>query len=241
MQKMRSQRKQPKQFKTYVKNGRKKYKRTNRKTFSDFINQSTCGRRGQNPLIKPFDFDKAAMDYKILHSRRKFVDTPLLQALTSAREFGSKETVELLIKEWNADVHDLNQRGRNCFLWAALGGNPDIMRYLHSIDANLCKGKDEDGDTALTLASCYGSKETVELLIKEFNADVHELGYRGQNCFLRAVVGQKYDIMRYLYSVDPDLCHQQTQDGSTALSLARKINSKNTEKYLIREFNCWKW
>ena len=58
--------------------------------------------------------------------------------------------------------------------------------YLHSVYENLCKGKDESGNTALNLASSFASKEIVELLIKEFNVDIHELGYKGRSCFLRA-------------------------------------------------------
>ena len=34
----------------------------------------------------------------------------------------------------------------------------------------VCNGKTEDGTTALTFSSQFGSKEAVELLIKEFNA-----------------------------------------------------------------------
>merc|ERR1711972_1063132 len=99
-------------------------------------------------------------------------------ALTLASRYGSKETVELLIKEFNADIHELGFDGRNCFLMAAEGGKLDSMKYVHSIDKNLCKRIDKYGQTALTLAIYYGSKETVELLIEEYNADIHALGYK---------------------------------------------------------------
>ena len=141
-------------------------------------------------------------------------------ALTLASRFGSKETVELLIKEFNADIHELGFQGRNCFLSAASGDKHETMRFLHSIDGYLCKGKDKNGDTALTLASKFGSKETVELLIKEFNADIHELGFNHRNCFLCAAGGDKHETMRFLHSIDGNLCKGKDKNGVTALALA---------------------
>ena len=58
--------------------------------------------------------------------------------------------------------------------------------YVLPIRKRTFKGRDNNGDTALTLAGALGSKETVKLLINEFNADVHELGAYGRNCFLIA-------------------------------------------------------
>ena len=54
--------------------------------------------------------------------------------------------------EFKADIHELSFHGTNCFLGASEGGKHDTMKYLHSIDENLCKGKDKEGDTALTSA-----------------------------------------------------------------------------------------
>ena len=84
--------------------------------------------------------------------------------LTWACEFSEVGTVKILFAEFNADICELGFRRRNLFLKAAKGGKIDTMRFLHKIDKNLCKGKDREGDTALNLASLFGSKETVEVL-----------------------------------------------------------------------------
>ena len=55
-------------------------------------------------------------------------------------------------------------------------------------------------DTALTLASEYGSKETVEYLITELKVDVRETGHQERNCFLNAALGGKIETLEYLYS-----------------------------------------
>ena len=140
----------------------------------------------------------------------------------------------MLIKEFNADIHKLGFKGRNCFLRAVLGNKIDTIRFLHKIDKNLCKGKDEYGHNALTLASCYGSKETVEVLIKEFNADIHEVGYKGQNCFIQAARAGKIDTMRFLHKIDENLCKVKDNDGKTAFDHVTKETCS-----LLTELNIW--
>ena len=60
---------------------------------------------------------------------------------------------------------------------------------MHSIDKTFCEAKDDNDDTALTLASRLDLKETVELLINGCNVDIHQTGYYGRNCFLTAAIG----------------------------------------------------
>ena len=137
-------------------------------------------------------------------------------ALTLAARFGLKKIVDFLIEDFNADIRKLGFDGRNCFLHAAVAGNHETMKYLHTIDENLFKEKDKNENTALTLASYFGTKETVKLLIKEFNADIYERGSKGRNCFLQAVLGGKHDTMRYLYKNDENLCKGKDGDGDTS-------------------------
>ena len=155
--------------------------------------------------------------------------------LTRASAYSEAETVKILFAEFNADIYELGFRGRNLFLRATEGDKIDTMRYLHKIDENLCKGKDKEGDTALTLASKFGSKETVEVLIKEFNADIHELGLNGQNCFLRAATGGKIDTMRFLHKIDKNLCKGKDYDGRSMYVLS----SKSYSIFNILQFDIW--
>merc|ERR1712159_191079 len=121
------------------------------------------------------------------------------------------------------------------------------MRYLHSVDESLCKGKDEDGYTALALAIEYCSKETVELLITEFNADIHKLSYNGRNCVHCAVIYEEdlceydeedeydiqkiQDILKLLHSIDDSLFRVKDLDGKTAFDLG----SRWMKKFMIDE------
>ena len=130
-----------------------------------------------------------------------------------------KVLLDFCAEKYNAGIHKLGPKGRNCFLQATISPyystdeRYGILRYLHSVDENLCKGKTEDGYTALTLASEFGSKEIVELLIEEFNADINELGSEGRNCFLCAASGGKLDTMNYLHSKDENLWKEKDHGG----------------------------
>ena len=59
--------------------------------------------------------------------------------------------------------------------------------------------------TVLTIASCFGTKEIVELLIDHFKVDITETGFLYSNCFLTAVLGGKIETMKYLHSIDDKL------------------------------------
>jgi len=154
-------------------------------------------------------------------------------ALTLASKFGFKETVELLINEFGVDIYETGFRGRNCFLSAAEEGNIDIIKYLHCIDENLCRAKDEDSQTSLTLACRSASKETVELLLDVIKVDIYETGFRGRNCFLSAAEGGKFDTMQYLFSKNKNLCREKDEENDTALTLASRSGTKETVEFLI--------
>ena len=77
------------------------------------------------------------------------VETQILTVLTLASGFGAKNVVELLINKFNVDETINGFGGRNCFIAATIGNKHDNMSLLHSVNSSLCKGKDEDGVTAL--------------------------------------------------------------------------------------------
>ena len=83
-------------------------------------------------------------------------------------KFGSKETVELLIKEFNADFYAVDDSGRNCFLCAASAGKVDTMKYLNLLDNQMYRAVDNDGKNALALAEAGGHREAIIFLFEEF-------------------------------------------------------------------------
>ena len=47
--------------------------------------------------------------------------------------------------------------------------------------------RDDERDTALTLAAYFADKDTVQFLIEEIGMNPTETGFQGRNCFLSAV------------------------------------------------------
>ena len=131
-------------------------------------------------------------------------------ALIHACSKGSKEAIEVLIGEFKVDIHKVGKGRLNCFLTAVYYGQHDILTYLHSIDEDLHKKVDNNGYSALLIASQYGYLKTVELLIQNFNADVYKVNLRGMNSFHLAVTTGKLDILKYLHSTDESLCRATT-------------------------------
>ena len=68
-------------------------------------------------------------------------------------------------------------KSQNCFHAAVAGGNLENMNYLHSLDPNLCKMKDNSGQTALMVANEYGETKTL------FRKQIHLFPYQTNYCF----------------------------------------------------------
>ena len=171
-----------------------------------------------------------SIDNQLCEERDENGDT----VLTLASGFGKTETVKLLIEDLKVNINSFSLNGQNCFLRAAHEGKHNTMRYLHSVDLNLCKATDREGNTALILASKFGLKETVELMIKEFDANIQEIDASGRNCFLVAAKADKVDTIRYLYSIDKTLCKRKDEDSNNVLTLASEHASAETVKLLIQ-------
>ena len=161
-----------------------------------------------------------------------------ISALTMTSIMGSPETAKLLINEFNANIHEIGHLGHNCFAAAAEGGNHDMMKYLYSVDDTLSKAKNANGDTVLSLVCCYGPKETVQLLIDEYDADIHDLNNNGQNCFLKAATSHldRTEVFEYLFSVDDSLWKARDKDGKSVFSLAAESSEpfEYNREYLIK-------
>jgi ankyrin repeat protein len=158
--------------------------------------------------------------------------------LTLASSLGFHFTVAILIKDYKMSVKEGGYRGRNCFLRAAENEKHETMRYLHKyIDKSLCNARDEDGNTALTLACFFGLEETVKLLIEELKIDINANATNGRNCFLSAVSGGNIEVMGYLHSVDKNLCKGKDDNGNTALHCAVEHGWFEVTRILVEEYN----
>ena len=156
-------------------------------------------------------------------------------ALTLAVQFAELETVQFLVEKIELDINEIDLRGRNCFLIAAERGKIKIMRYLNFRNSELKNSKDNDYETALTLAVRFADFETVKFLIEEIEIDINQTGRNGRNCFLEAAYEKKNDIMRYLNSRNSGLKNAKDDYNNTALTLAVHSADTATVQFLIEE------
>merc|ERR1712178_422491 len=71
------------------------------------------------------------------------------------------------IMSFKPKLHVTGIKGRNCIQSAVLGGKTDTLEYLHSLDNSLRYHKDNDGNTAMTLAVLHSNLETVKCLVEK--------------------------------------------------------------------------
>ena len=136
----------------------------------------------------------------------------VLNVLTIACWFASKEMVEMLILDFKLNLKEPGIAGLSCFAHAVCGNKHETMKYLNSLNPKLCQEMINDyfGASALMLASQFSDIETIKLLIDEYNEDIKKLDSEGRNCFHWAVYGEKTDNMKYLHSLDPNLWKNRT-------------------------------
>ena len=118
-------------------------------------------------------------------------DGPCRTALTLAGANGTLSAVKLLIERYKVSVQDTGRDRRNVFHTATLGGKTDTMMYLGYNFPELINARDDRNETALTLASEFGSLQVVRLLIERLEVNVQETGSYGRNAFLKGGVGKR--------------------------------------------------
>jgi len=218
-----------------------------------------CGNKESvQVLIEEFNFNPASAEYKgrnaFLNAAstgkietvcylNEIIDDAVKQArdinnnsaLILAARSGNKETVQYLIEELKFNPADSGYAGGNTFLHAAASGKIETLRYLNEIVGNAVKqARDDQNDSALTLAARYGNKETVKFLIEDLNFDPAYTGYNGRNAFLKAAEGGKIEILRYLNErVDDAVKQVRDDDNESATTLARLAGHEEIVQFLI--------
>jgi ankyrin repeat protein len=202
------------------------------------LNVSDVDFLGRNSFLSAVEGSKIetlrylnSKDPTLKNARDNVGDTALRLASWSA----NKETVQFLVEEMGLNISDVGFLGRNSFLAAVVGSKIETLRYLNSKDPTLKNARSYYGDTALTLASKYANKETVQVLVEEMGLTISAVGFNGRNSFLRAASRGKIETLRYLNSKDPNLKHARDDNRDTALTLASQFANTETVQVLVED------
>ena len=110
-------------------------------------------------------------------------------------------------------------------------GNADSVRNLakSGVDVNAV---DENGDTAVVIASANGHKEAVSALI-EFGADINQSDGKGETAIAAAIRAQDSEMVKTLYEKGADL-NQAVKSGETPLMLASQLGLGEIAQFLTQ-------
>ncbi|MHA7841004.1 MAG: ankyrin repeat domain-containing protein, partial [Gammaproteobacteria bacterium] len=106
---------------------------------------------------------------------------------------------------------------------AAGQGQLEVLKFLEGQGADI-HAVDEDGDTALHLASAVsGDVLTVSWLLGLEGCDIESRGQYGRTAFLLAAGQGQLEVLKFLQGQGADI-HAVDEDGNTALHLASAVS-----------------
>ena len=118
------------------------------------------------------------------------------------------------------------------FLEAAKSGDLESIQRLLAKGINLNTTNDE-GDTALNLASSYSKLNVVKYLV-EHGADIHKIDKRGDSVFHNAALADCTKIATYLVEQGAEI-NKPNNEGETALHLAALYGHFHIVKHLVEQ------
>ena len=140
-----------------------------------------------NMLLSQPAIDKALVD--------NYGDTPLHEAIVK----GTSEIIDVLLdKVEDESLIKPNQRGFNCFQYAALKGNMYALQKMTQKYPQLACIPKADGFTPLSVAALNGHHEVVRFLLEIEHTNLLALNHRGQNCLHCAVDQGHVEVVEML-------------------------------------------
>jgi ankyrin repeat protein len=118
-----------------------------------------------------------------------------IEKITAAPESEYERTIQGLLSA-NANVNPITDRGESPLMFAAAGGNPDIVRALVRRGAKI-NAQDRDGVTPLMMSVAGGNLDTVRLLL-ENGADVNAISKHGGSALIFAEAQKRKEIAALL-------------------------------------------
>ena len=154
-------------------------------------------------------------------------------ALMSASRRGFSKIVKMLL-EHGADVNALSNFGKTALMLTTdpIRGNDDdrakTVKILLDYKADVNIQNNENGSTALMIASRFGYSTIVKMLL-EHGADVNEKDNNGSTALILSVINDNVETVKMLLDNKADV-NIQSNSGSTALIYAADSDDESSEK-----------
>jgi hypothetical protein len=103
-----------------------------------------------------------------------------MPGLLDAAFGGHLAEIQRLIRE-GANVHEVDDSGRNALMGAAVFGHTPVVQWLLETAEARIADTDQRGSTALSLAATYGRHSTVQWLLEEGGAKITDESFSKQS------------------------------------------------------------
>lgn len=148
-----------------------------------------------------------------------------------AAQDGKLNILRYFIEQLHANASGVNSMGRTAFMNAAKAGHVETVKYLLQ-RGSIYKTKDNDGNSAIHLASQDGKLLVVKYFLEQLGADVNAQGAIGRIPLMNAAEGGSLETFNYLLT-NGGYYEARDKEGSTALHLAARGGRLNIVKHLI--------
>ncbi|HET9646525.1 MAG TPA: ankyrin repeat domain-containing protein, partial [Burkholderiaceae bacterium] len=183
---------------------------------------------GANPCLEDV-FGKTSLDRAVLAADVNIVNAiseymtdigggtrAFSAALRLAAANASMDIVQLLLS-FGAMPALIDRKGLQAFHYAAMGGDPRIIKILHGGEVEV-DVPTSDGQTALMIAASHGKIDATQLLLN-FGANIEATDERGWTALHHAASRSEAEAVDLLLQKGADP-HALTANGSSALSIA---------------------
>lgn len=165
---------------------------------------------------------------------------PKIKKFLDAIQEGKKDVVENMIKEEGVDVNTIHPgeginniyEGSSALQFAFINGQVEIANMLIEYGADI-NYKYKNNNSILHYACTNGLKELAIKILKEGKIPIDDLDSYKNTPLFYAVVGRKFDMVRFLISKGADVYHKN-RFGNTVIY---KATSPEILNYLLRNYD----
>jgi len=154
-------------------------------------------------------------------------------ALHIAAYFDKIEILKLLLEQEKINLEARSKKGSSPLLVASYIGNLEVAKILLEKGADI-NAKNDNGETALHMASHENHQQIVELLLEQEKINLEARSKKGSSPLLVAVYMGNLEIAKLLLEKGADI-NAKNDNGETALHMASSRGHKQIEKLLLEQ------
>ncbi|XP_062604564.1 putative ankyrin repeat protein RF_0381 [Saccostrea cucullata] len=144
------------------------------------------------------------------------------------------EMCQYIIQHYPDMLNHLNDNGWNVALYAAQGGNVEILKFLAEKGVDMTY-KNKDGSNILHIACMNSKLEMCRYITQHYPELLNQEDYNGWNVVLYATQGGNVEILELLAEKGVDMTHKN-KEGCSILHIACNNSKLEMCQYIIQHY-----